>query len=449
MTLEEIYKKTNTPYPFERDFSIQTLCDDTRRLQGGDIFIDWTNQFGKAALEKGAVAVIDTNNTEKQNIYKIIDTFFQPKPKNIVAVTGTNGKTSVTHFTQQLLNRMGVKSAALGTLGVVPKNNTIPYTSELTTPPIGELHEALQKLGQQNYEAVAMEASSHGLKQGRLHEIDFCGVALTNIEHDHLDYHGTWEDYRDAKLSLFKDWPKATSVVAAGVSHLVPHATWVYGNGDYDLGVREVQFLPNGFDFELIGYGRHRLSVIGEFQLHNILCAMGLILTMGYDVEDILPHLSLLQPVPGRIEYVGEHNGANIYVDFAHTPDSVETILKTLRKHTEKELHIVFGCGGDRDASKREPMGHIANQYADKIYITDDNPRNEDPELIRKSILKACPKGIDAGERQHAMAHALQQLKPGDTLVVAGRGDEQYQKINGQNIPFHDATVLKKLLETA
>ncbi len=444
MTLKELFGKAGVAYPFGEDIAFTTLCEDSRHIQPDDAFIAWTHDHIKDAHDRGAAVVLGPDHVTHAQQVALIRTFFQPLPPHIMAVTGTNGKTSVTHFVQQILNRMGIKSAALGTLGVIPDFPDIPQPN-LTTMPMLWIYSTLQKLAKQGVQAVAMEASSHGLDQHRVDGLPFCGVALTNITHDHMDYHKTWEAYRAAKQRLFTDWPQATVVLPENEVDFAPHATWVYGGPDCDIGVRDVQATADGLAFELVGYGRHRLPLVGHFQLHNVLAALGLLHTMDVEMEDILPHLRELRPVPGRLEKVGVHNDAHVYVDYAHTPDGLLTVLQALRPHTSGQLHVVFGCGGDRDKAKRPIMGEITQTWADHVIITDDNPRSEDPAVIRQAIADTCPKARMIGDRRQALETALAALKPGDALIVAGKGDERTQDIAGTKHPFHDRSVLEDL----
>lgn len=443
MTLKELLNKAGITYPFAQDFVVTSLVEDSRHIQPGDIFVAWSRHHIEDAQSRGAAAILGPDHFTQNEQVAIIRAFFDPLPQHIMAVTGTNGKTSVTHFVQQMLNRMGVKSAALGTLGVIPEYPDIP-SPHLTTMPLIWTYSTLHKLAQQGVQAVAMEASSHGLDQRRIDGLPFCGVALTNITHDHMDYHTTIEAYRAAKQRLFTDWPSASIVLPEHERDFAPHATWIYGGPECDIAARDVQATPEGLAFEFVGYGRHRIPLVGKFQLENVLAAIGLLQTIGVEIEDILAHLRELKPVPGRLEKVANHNGAGVYVDYAHTPDGLLTVLKALRPHTAGQLHVVFGCGGDRDKIKRPLMGKIAQEYADQVIITDDNPRGEDPATIRQTISAACPKAKTIGDRLRALQTALAALHPGDNLIVAGKGDEHTQEIAGIKHPFHDRSVLLK-----
>lgn len=429
----------------DHDIEFNGVCDDTRRLKPGNLMIAFDETYIDEAYQKGATFVISQKQVTHEEMCKIISAYFSPKPQYIVAVTGTNGKTSVTHFVQQLLNLMGIKAAAIGTLGVCP-NYGIEIPSLTTLPPVW-LHQTLCELYQKGVRAVAIEASSHGLDQGRLDGVPFCGVALTNITHDHLDYHGSFENYRAAKKKLFTNWPQAVRVVHQREVEFVPNVNWVCGDELCDIGVRDVKPMTDGIAFELVGYGRHRIPLVGTFQLDNLLVALGLIQAMDIEIEDVLPHFRLLKSVPGRLEKVGEYNGGAIYVDYAHTPDGLETVLRAMRPHTEGRLSVVMGCGGNRDADKRPLMGAAVNEYADYVVVTDDNPRFENSEQIRESIIAACPKAINVGDRTLAIEAAITQLNQGDILVVTGKGDERYQEINGQKYPFHDRLVIEEIIK--
>lgn len=460
--------------------NITGISDDSRSVKKGHLFvaISGSKENGKNyiehAIKQGAkFIVIDKKSKLKTQhsgieyiqvdnprayLSKISSLFYKNQPENIVAVTGTNGKTSVAYFFQQICNLLGHKSASIGTLGVTTseKENKLKTTSSLTSPMPIKLHKILKELYDQSYTHVAIESSSHGIHQNRLDNVKFKAAGFTNLSQDHLDYHLTLQKYFDAKLRLFSGVLETGSyaVLNADIKEfeLIKKTceersikVIEYGRKGKDLQVKSISldhWRVKIFDKEYL----LRLSLRGEFQLYNILCSVGLAIACGLSTHDIVGVLDKVTAAKGRLELVTEYNGANIYVDYAHTPDSLQTVLLTLRTICKGKLHVLFGCGGERDAKKRPMMGKIANRYADKIIVTEDNPRGEDPAIIRKHIMKACPKGIEIEGRAKAIKYAIKNLKPNDILVIAGKGHENYQLILGKKIYFSDFDEVKKML---
>ena len=463
------------------DVEITGITSDSRKVEKGFLFAalpgSKTNgtDFLQDAYEKGAVAAVFPKTAfvpdlpmigifaddVRLTLAKMAAVFYAPQPDTVVAVTGTNGKTSTANFTRQIWEFLGKKAACIGTLGVLT-NDFAAYGS-LTTPDSVTLHQELQNLAKQGYQHTAIEASSHGLEQHRIDGISLTAAAFTNITRDHLDYHGTMENYLNAKLKLF-DRPllSQTVVLNADIAEYEQIADYCrskglkiidYGKNAAVLKLKENRTDTNGQMLQLEINGREqtvRLPLAGTFQAMNALCALGLVIAAGEDAEQAAAALSELKGAPGRLEFVGERrNGASVYVDYAHTPDALETVLKALRPHTEKRLHVVFGCGGDRDPGKRPQMGAVCNDLADVVYVTDDNPRSEDPVLIRSAILPACPKGIDIGSRALAIRTAVAGLEEGDILVIAGKGHETGQLIKGVMHPFDDREEARKAIDEA
>lgn len=463
------------------DVEITGITSDSRKVEKGFLFAalpgSKTNgtDFLQDAYEKGAVAAVFPKTAfvpdlpmigifaddVRLTLAKMAAVFYAPQPDTVVAVTGTNGKTSTANFTRQIWEFLGKKAACIGTLGVLT-NDFAAYGS-LTTPDSVTLHQELQNLAKQGYQHTAIEASSHGLEQHRIDGISLTAAAFTNITRDHLDYHGTMENYLNAKLKLF-DRPllSQTVVLNADIAEYEQIADYCrskglkiidYGKNAAVLKLKENRTDTNGQMLQLEINGREqtvRLPLAGTFQAMNALCALGLVIAAGEDAEQAAAALSELKGAPGRLEFVGERrNGASVYVDYAHTPDALETVLKALRPHTEKRLHVVFGCGGDRDPGKRPQMGAVCNELADVVYVTDDNPRSEDPVLIRSAILPACPKGIDIGSRALAIRTAVAGLEEGDILVIAGKGHETGQLIKGVMHPFDDREEARKAIDEA
>ena len=377
-----------------------------------------------------------------------------PQPRTVVAITGTNGKTSTAEFLRQILTAAGRRAASLGTLGVIgPDGASQPG---LTTPDPVSLAETLARLAREGVDAAAIEASSHGLDQFRLDGVQLSAAGFTNLTRDHLDYHGTLEAYRSAKLRLFTDLlpagatavastalDKVTLEVLSGIARargLVLHR--VGADGDVIHLVRATP-RPGGQVLVLDGGRTIDLPLPGRFQADNALLAAGLAAAVG--VADPLSLLPGLVGVRGRMELAVELRDAAVYVDYAHTPDALERLLLALRPHTTGRLLLVFGAGGDRDRGKRPLMGDAARRLADIAIVTDDNPRSEEPGSIRAAIIGACPGAIEIGDRAAAIAAALDMLRPGDVLAVAGKGHEGGQTIGALTLPFDDVATVRRL----
>jgi UDP-N-acetylmuramoyl-L-alanyl-D-glutamate--2,6-diaminopimelate ligase len=463
------------------ELDIAGITADSREVAPGDVFVAVPGyrldgrDFIADAVRRGAVAVVaplDTawpaNTPRRPMIFdpeprrmlaRIAAELAGPQPKRMVAVTGTNGKTSTVEFLRQIWALSGLRAASLGTLGLIaPGFDPGPG---LTTPDPVTLVETLAGLARAGIQHAAMEASSHGLDQFRLDGIDLSAAAFTNLTRDHLDYHGTIDIYRAAKLRLFERLlPPGASAVAhadmdpatlAALSEIAARRDLdlrtVGENGDmFRLLAAEPR--PDGQDLRIETEGRIvevGLHLPGRFQADNALLAAALAQVLG--LADTLRHLPALTGVRGRMELAARlPNGAAVYVDYAHTPDALERLLTALRPHTTGKLHIVFGAGGDRDRGKRPLMGQAAARFADNAIVTDDNPRSEDPALIRAAILAACPGAREIGDRARAIEAALNSLAPGDVLAIAGKGHEQGQTVGATVIPFDDAGFVRTLM---
>ncbi len=377
--------------------------------------------------------------------------FFDLQPEVVVAVTGTNGKTSVANFTRQIWENGGAQSVNFGTTGV---EGAVSAPLSHTTPEPITLHRLLADLSAQGVTHAAMEASSHGLAQRRLDAVDLTAAAFTNITRDHLDYHEDFDDYLAAKSRLFEKVlrPDGVAVInsddpvspklAKTVTDRGGRIMLVGKSADADICLTSQRFDATGqdirFTFEQEAYTA-RLSLIGGFQAHNVLVAAGLALGTGLAAPDVFGGLSLLSTVRGRMELAAtRRNGATVFVDYAHSPDALATALSNLRPHVMGRLVVVFGAGGDRDPGKRILMGQEAAQYADVLFVTDDNPRGEDPAKIRAAVLEGCPEANEIGDRAEAILAGVDALGPGDTLLVAGKGHETGQTIGGDIYPFDD-----------
>ncbi|WP_137178554.1 UDP-N-acetylmuramoyl-L-alanyl-D-glutamate--2,6-diaminopimelate ligase [Roseomonas sp. AR75] len=388
--------------------------------------------------------------------------FHGPQPATLVAVTGTNGKTSTVDFLRQLWALDGQRAASLGTLGLVAPG--FPTGPSLTTPDPVALHATLATLSRAGVTHAAMEASSHGMDQRRLDGVVLAAAGFTNLTRDHLDYHGSMDAYRAAKLRLFDTLlpAGATAVAHAEMERESLDALQAIAArrglrlmtvGERGEAVRLLRQTPrpDGQDLAIEAFGaRHDLTLglPGRFQADNALMALALAVATGMDASRAVALLPALLGVRGRMELAARlPNGAAVYVDYAHTPDALERLLAALRPHVAPgaKLHVLFGAGGDRDPGKRPLMGAACAALADLCWVTDDNPRSEDPAAIRAAVLAGCPGGVDAGDRAAAIGRALAALGPGDVLAVAGKGHESGQTIGGVTHPFDDVSVVRGL----
>ena len=384
--------------------------------------------------------------------------FTPAQPETIVAITGTSGKTSVAAFCRQIWSTLGLQAASLGTIGIVAPKTSI-YGS-LTTPDPIALHESLATLAQDGVTHLALEASSHGIEQKRLDGVRLAAAAFTNLSRDHLDYHNTLEEYLAAKLRLFETLlpPGRPAVVNADsdVADSVIAACRKRGLDIFSIGrkgdsLRLVRIVPDDLavTLKLEHAGRSleaRLPLAGDFQVSNALVAAGLCIATGSPVEAVLSALAMLEGAPGRLQLVGRRGAAPVFVDYAHKPDALDKVLTTLRPLAREKLVVVFGCGGDRDPGKRPIMGEIAVRLADRVIVTDDNPRSEAAATIRAAILagarseagKDPAETIEIGDRATAIDHAVGALGEGDVLVIAGKGHETGQLVGDTLLPFSD-----------
>jgi len=396
----------------------------------------------------GADFIADAN--PRRRLAEIAADYFGPQPETIAAVTGTSGKTSVSVFLRQIWESEHKKSASLGTIGLVSESGEIKL--DHTTPDAITLHRLIAGLKQDGIEFLALEASSHGLDQYRLDGVRIAAAGFTNIGRDHMDYHPDFAHYLAAKLRLFDlvaDNGAAAINADAAQADAFIHAAQRRKLNLVTVGVsgqtlRLVSRKPDGEGQKLeiavdgVTHGVV-LPLVGEFQAANALLAAGLAIGLGDPAAQVLAALALLKGPPGRLEKVAyARAGSPIYVDYAHKPDALETILTALRPHVAGRLHLVFGCGGDRDRGKRAIMGRIAARLADRTIVTDDNPRTENPAEIRRQIREACPDALDIGDRAEAIRVATASLETGDVLVIAGKGHEAEQIIGSVVRPFSD-----------
>jgi UDP-N-acetylmuramoyl-L-alanyl-D-glutamate--2,6-diaminopimelate ligase len=450
---------------------IAGVSADSRAVKPGELFVavagaktDGLN-FIPQALAAGAAAIMAQRSPPTAlpagvAFIKVDDArralalaaakFFSRQPRVIAAVTGTSGKTSVAAFMRQIWTALGHAAASIGTVGLVSPKGEV-YGS-LTTPDPVALHRSLDQLAGEGVTHLAIEASSHGLDQRRLDGVRVAAGGFTNLSRDHLDYHPTLEAYLAAKLRLFTDLiePGGAAVIAADHEQAEIVATAARRRdlrlvtvGRRGESIRLVESRIEGFAQALaLEYAgreyRVRLPLPGEFQVDNALVAAGLVIATGADPSATFAALGNLKGAKGRLELVGERNGAPIFVDYAHKPDALAKALQALRPYAKRRLVVVFGCGGDRDQGKRPMMGAIAANLADRVVVTDDNPRSENPAAIRAAILEAAPGALEIGDRREAISRSIEHLCRGDVLLIAGKGHETGQIIGKQVLPFSD-----------
>ncbi|ABD55683.1 UDP-N-acetylmuramoyl-L-alanyl-D-glutamate--2,6-diaminopimelate ligase [Jannaschia sp. CCS1] len=447
------------------------------RVHGGD-FIQYALRMGAGAIltDRAGAEIAATDLAATDAALVVVEDaadalahaaalFFGAQPETMVAVTGTNGKTSVASFTRQIWEALGVPAVNIGTTGV---EGAFEAPGIHTTPEPVTLHRVLAEMGADGVTHAAMEASSHGLDQKRMDGVRLAAAAFTNLTQDHLDYHGTMEAYFEAKLRLF--------------TGLLPDGGVAVVNLDDDHGLRVAEACSTR-GIEVIGVAQYaeaalkitgrridetgqdvlfrwqgdacqvRLNLIGAFQAMNVLTAAGLVIAGGEDPEDVFAVLHKMEGVRGRMQLAARRShGAPIYVDYSHTPDSLEVALKALRPHVLGRLVVVFGAGGDRDTAKRPLMGNAATLWSDVAFVTDDNPRTEDPAAIRAAVLAGCPEATVVADRAEAILRAVDMLEPGDALLIAGKGHETGQQVGDVIYPFDDveqASVAVAALEGA
>ena len=454
------------------------LASDSREVKPGYLFAALPGskangaEFVKDAVARGAVAVLGRpdvaptanalgvrfipDENPRLGLARHAARFFGAQPKTVAAVTGTKGKSSIVAFVREIWTALGIPAASLGTVGVVTPAGEIPLSH--TTPDPIEVHRILAQLKKDGIDHLALEASSHGLDQFRLDGVEIAACGFTNITRDHMDYHADFEHYLRAKLRLFSEVVRegGVAVVNADAAHADRFIAAARLRGLKVLTVGEA-----GDTIKLLGRedridgqtlklryagGDYTVSLplAGSFQASNALVAAGLVLgtyaDSGYVFSSrIFAALEHLRGAPGRLEKVAvAASGAPIYVDYAHTPDSLEKVLAAIRPHVAGKLHVVFGCGGDRDKGKRPLMGEAAAKNADVVIVTDDNPRTEDAATIRKQALAGAPGAREIGDRAEAIREGIAALGAGDILIIAGKGHEPYQIVGTQTLHFSD-----------
>jgi len=455
---------------------ITGVTADSRKVAPGSLFVALPGSaadgraFIPQALSQGAAAVLAPVDTDAalapvlvtsgdvRRSYAIAArSFYGMQPATCVAITGTNGKTSVAAFCRQIWASLGLSAASMGTLGVLKQTGNVNQALTgpgLTSPDAADAARLLAELAAGGVTHLALEASSHGIDQRRLDGVSLKAAAFTNLTQDHLDYHGDMESYRAAKLRLFETLlPRGRTAVLnadsdayssfAAASIMSGLGVMGVGERGRDLTLVARQAVPEGQRLTLDVRGTvHEalLPLAGAFQASNALVAAGLCIAAGESSERVLAGLEKITGAQGRLQRIPGPGRGEVYVDYAHTPDGLETVLKALRPHATGRLIVVFGAGGDRDRAKRPLMGEIAGRLADVAIVTDDNPRSEDPAAIRRAVREGCPDAQEIGDRRAAIRHAIEQMRDGDVVVIAGKGHEQGQIVGGVTHPFDDAS---------
>lgn len=448
---------------------------DHRKIAPGTVFGAFQGaafngeDFIDEAIAAGAIAIVARPEVQVSGAVHVADAvprrafanlaaeYFRPFPQHIAAVTGTNGKTSTAELTRQLWRMAGHNAASIGTLGITTASDQAK--TGLTTPDIVTFLSNMSGLTREGISHAIFEASSHGLSQYRSEGVPVSVAAFTNLSRDHLDYHGSMEEYFEAKMRLFDEVvdENGTAVIWADdewsdkvIARVKQREMRLITVGEKGKGIELISRQPTqlGQTLELRIQGdvsKVKLPLIGAYQASNVLVAAGIVMASGGDVEDVLGHMARLQPVRGRLERaVITRSGAPVYVDYAHTPDGLKAAIAALRPHTKGKLITVFGAGGDRDKGKRPEMGAIAVADSDIAIVTDDNPRSEDPALIRADIMAGAPGAHDIGDRRYAIAFAIEHAEPDDIVLIAGKGHEQGQIIMDRVLPFDDVEVARE-----
>ena len=460
---------------------LSSFCTDSRIVKEGDIFVAIpckdVVQHISDALKKGAKLVFTQEYCDWINNNKIVlvndarllasefaSFYYNKQPKINIAITGTNGKSSVAHFVSQIWLLCNIQSSNLGTLGLFingkktnPDGIIIP---NLTTPDPISLHKILNYLSENNINNFVFEASSAALDQKRLHSVVLETAGFTNLASDHLDYHKSHEEYVKSKLLLFKDILKhnKTAVVFGDDKYLYDQVKNIHSNiltfglnENNNIRASNISSDINSIKFDLIinntVFNNIELYLTGEFQLLNVLCAVALIYVTGLDINKVVSIIDKIKPLNGRMERIISPNGGNIFIDYAHTSEGFRTALSTLKRYCKGKLICVFGCGGNRDTTKRQEFGSIANELANIAIITDDNPRDEDPSLIRNEIKKKCQNAIEISDREEAIRTALSIMKRDDVVAIIGKGHETEQVYNNNIKYFNDKEVALKYIK--
>jgi len=470
-----------------KEKSIKYIAFNSNAVVAGGMFFvtEYIEEYLQKALQNGAAFIVskDPISTIPSNIANIIvddvrsalgevAAFLYPeKPKHMVAVTGTSGKSSIVDYFRQICKTLGVKAASIGTMGVYCSDENIEkiirekFPIDLTTPDVISMHKILNMLAKYGIDYVAFEASSHGIDQQRIASIKTSIAIFTNFSQDHLDYHGTMEEYKKAKIKLFSNHlsPDGTVIISDELladNDIIDALTKlditrengklviVGKQGDY--AITKAQSTLDGQEIEFINNNqlyKAGLDIVGSFQAANIVMTLAALNKFGVNIHDAIIELNTIKTVCGRLERVTKKGDPyHVFVDYAHKPNALESSLSELRLLCTGQLVVVFGCGGDRDRTKRKIMGEIAARIADVVIVTDDNPRTEDASGIRKQIMEGAPNALEIVSREEAIAYGIGLMGSGDILLVAGKGHENYQIIGNSKIHFDDIEEVKKYI---
>ncbi len=468
---------------------ITGMTADSRAVKEGDMFLAIVghtvdgHRFIDKAIENGAKAVLVSKEVEvpegvavlkvedTKEAIKVIAPYFYDYPADslrMIGITGTNGKTTTSHIIAHVLEKAGYKVGVIGTVHVLINGKSYPVHN--TTPDVADLQPILRQMVDEGVTHCVMEVSSHALDEERVAGVEYDTAVFTNLTQDHLDYHKTFENYLAAKAKLFEkvsaagkkspkgavinmDDPYGERILEKTTAPVLTYAIEKEAN----LRGKNVALQSNSMQFTFVYEGKEYelpLKITGLFNVYNTLAAIGAVLLEGVELQDILEYLGTFHAVPGRFELVEEGQNFAVVVDYAHTPDGLENVLKTARGITDKRVLVVFGCGGDRDATKRPIMGRIAATYGDKVYVTSDNPRTEDPKSIVEEVAVGVVEGLREGityqvivDRREAIHQAIRDAEAGDVVLIAGKGHEDYQILKDRTIHFDDREVAREALK--
>lgn len=473
MKLNEFCKLLNLPVQKQNSI-IENITINSKEVKENSIFIALKgkkfdgNSYINDAFKRGALIVLSDNKERSEHhsqifyianlplkLGEIAGLFYGAIPNNIIAVTGTNGKSSVVDFAMQLFVKLNYDAATIGTMGFYYNNKLLKQLAN-TTPDILSLYKYLSSLDKKHCHNVLFEASSHGITQGRIANIPIQIAVFTNLTQDHLDYHHDMENYFAAKAKLFANYlaGNGIAIVNADSNYAVKLKAIC------DLrGIKYFDFGKNAEHLKIIEYDEKNITIKyqnkiyqipwhlkGEFQIYNIICAISILLNSAINLENIISQTASIMPVKGRLEEIKVTKEYKVFIDYAHTPSALENALCSLRPYVSGKLILVFGCGGERDQQKRPLMGQVAEKYSDYIIVTDDNPRNEDADNIRSDILANISNAKEIAGRKTAILHALNIVESGDVILIAGKGHEDYQIIGDNKQDFNDAQIVKELI---
>ncbi len=474
MKLSEVLKGIKT-YDIYEDKEVNFITDDSRKVSQGCIFVCIKgNRFdghdvAAEMLRKGAVCVvcerdlglpnqIVVENTRKAISVLCANFFGRPADKiKLIGITGTNGKTTTAFLIKNMLEKIGCKTGLIGTVKNMAGDKE--YPAALTTPESFELHSLFNEMVKEGCEYCVMEVSSQALAQYRVEGLHFSAGVFTNLTQDHLDYHGTFENYAEAKSMLFSesdicilnlDDEYAMSMLRNSKGRMV---TYSVNQDESDYTAKYIRYKNDGIEYELVTMGyveRVKVGIPGEFTVYNSMAAAVTLIELGFDFSQVLYALSLSEGVKGRIEVVPTDTDYTVIIDYAHSPDGLENIITSLRKIAKARIITVFGCGGDRDKTKRPIMGAIAAKLSDVIVVTSDNPRTEDPDMIIEDILVGVKgskvKKIVESDRTKAIKAALCEAETDDIVLLAGKGHETYQIFGTEKIHYDEREIVRELL---